>query len=777
MYNVILFLKNKKAQYALSFFFLILLGVYGYIHATKGIDLTDEGMYVSTAMRFSMGDIPFRDEFMSALSQFNVLLAPVFWIFPEISLLQMRFAGIGLHVVSLFVLFLFLSRYAPPLLVALLCSTMFFVNNFYGIASPSYNSLASAFSLISLALWLFAIVSNNKSRRFFSSLLGGFFFSFAVFSYSSLIIVLVIHGMVIGIAACFFKKPGAYIHSSLVFIGTVGTVIAIVFIIILSCGILPDVIQGFRLATTTTRLGAHGLIVKASALFQQFFTVAENGLIVLAVMGGAVFFFLANERRKKRDDFIYGIVGSIVIAVIGYMFHLLLSQKIQFSVLAFAAPLALLMACFRYEFNETSHENLTWNTVRNIAIAWGFISSLVYGVSSGMGVYACLLGATPLFVFGMVALYRMVRSVAAVQEIGVIRSSVLRAIVITTAITFCIPSMRYYYRSVYNEPEIQKLTEQFQHPRLSGVYSTPKKVRVLEELLGYLKEKLRPGDYFLAYNDIPLLYFLTHTRPAYGAVWARDDWPIAIRRRLVDTMIAKERIPEYCVRMTAFPRGGARNWQRGMPYDEDSPLDAFVRSHYYLETIIHPFEVWHHGQGPALRIFDTMTPEFEDTFINWKGPDTITMRYLSHTAAPLTLQGFKGNFRFSRIKDKDGAIIRVMPVRKGKNGKWVIQCGYTLNKNGFTLTLQPGSKVVFIISARLSNGGKNSPNLFIQDKAETWERNSVIVNTASWEHHIVSKRIRNDVQNICFGINWRPESEKEWLEIRHARIFIMNHEG
>ena len=191
MYNVILFLKNRKAQYALSFFFLILLGVYGYIHATKGIDLTDEGMYVSTAMRFSMGDIPFRDEFMSALSQFNVLLAPVFWIFPEISLLQMRFAGIGLHVVSLFVLFLFLSRYAPPLLIALLCSTMFFVNNFYGIASPSYNSLASAFSLISLALWLFAIVSNNKSRRFFSSVLGGFFFSFAVFSYSSLIIVLV----------------------------------------------------------------------------------------------------------------------------------------------------------------------------------------------------------------------------------------------------------------------------------------------------------------------------------------------------------------------------------------------------------------------------------------------------------------------------------------------------------------------------------------------------------------------------------------------------------
>ena len=756
---------------------LILLAVSGYLHATKGIDLTDEGMYVSTAMRFSMGDIPFRDEFMSVLSQFNILISPIFWMHPGISLLQIRCVGIGLHIVSLFLLFLFLSRYGPPLLVALLCGIMFFVNNFYGIASPSYNSLSSDFSLISLTLWLFAIVSGKKSHRFFLSVLGGLFFSLAVLSYSSLVLVLVIHVAVMGIAVYSRERPSVYLYSSLVFLGTFGIIISIVVIIIASYGVLPDVIQGFWLATGTTRLGAHGLVAKAGDLFQQFFNVAGNGLIALAVMGGAVLFFLLPGKGKKRDDFIYGFAGIIVVAAIGYMFPLLLSQKINVATFAFAAPLALLMVCFRYEPDTTSTGIVIWNTVRNIAIVWGFISSLIYGMSSGMGVLACMLGATPLFVVGMVALYRMVNNYAAIREIGVIRSSMLRATVITAIITFCIPSVRYYYHSVYNEAEIQKLTERFHYPRLSGISSTPEKVRVLEELLGYLKGKAKPGDYFLAYNDIPMLYFLTHTRPAYGAVWARDDWPITIRQRLVDTMIENERIPEYCVRMQALPHGGERNWKRGMLYDEDGPLDSFVNSHYYLETIMYPFEVWHYGEGPPFRIFDTMTPDFEDSFSNWKGHDTINMRDLSHTAAPFTLQGGMGDFRFRRIQDKGGNIIRVSPVQKGKNSEWAIQCGYTLNRNGFKLKLHPGSKVIFIISARISQKVKNPPSFFIQDKTEEWERNSVIANTTSWDQHIVSKRIRNSVRDICFGINWQPENENEWLEIRHVRIFIVNHEG
>ena len=734
-------------------------------------------MYVSTAMRFSMGDIPFRDELMSALSQFNVLTSPLFWIFPGITLLQMRCIGIGLHIVSLFLLFIFLARYGPPLLVALLCSIMFFVNNFYGIASPSYNSLSSIFSLISLTVWLFAIAADKKAHRFFLSVLGGLFFSLAFFSYSSLVFILVIHVAVIGIAIYFCERPRIYIFSSLVFLITFGSIILTAVIIIASYGVVPDVIKGFWLAKETTILGAHGLLAKTGNLFKEFYHVAHKGFIAFAILGGAVLFSFLSGKGKKRYDFIYGCAGIILIAAIGYIFPILLSQHTHLVALTFAVPLALIMLFFRYESDTTSTGIVTWNMLQNIAIVWGFVSTLIYGMSSGMGLRACVLGTTPLFVFGMVSLYRIVNNYSALQEFGSIRRNILRAFVIITAITFFIPSVRYYYHSVYNEREIKKLTKRFQFPRLSGIYSTPEKVRVVEELLGYLKGKVKPGDYFLAYNDIPMLYFLTHTRPAYGAAWARDDWPIKIRQALVEKMIENERIPEYCVRMQAIPHGSDRNWKRGMPYDEDGPLDSFVHSNYYLETIMYPFEIWHYGQGPPFRIFDTMTPDFEDSFNTWKGPDTISMHDLSSTVAPLILQGFIGDFRFSRIQDKDGNIIRVSPIKREKNSEWVVQYGYMLNKNDFKLTLQSGSKVIFIISARLSKSVRNPPSCFIQDKTDEWERNSVIVNTTAWSQHIVSKRIRNNVKDLCLGISWRPANENDWLEIKHPRIVVAHHEG
>ena len=774
MHKIILFLINQKVQHLLSFCLFILLAVFGYFHATKGIDLTDEGMYVSTAMRFSMGDIPFRDEFMSILTQFNVLLSPVFMIYPDISLLQMRCLGLVFHTVSLFLLFLFLSRYGPPFLVALLCSVMFLLNNFYGIVSPSYNSLSSDFSIISLTLWLFAVSSDKKSHRFLFSVLGGFLFSLAVLSYSSLVLVICIPLALIIIAIYSFERPSTYIHSSIIFVGTFGIIISIVFLITASFGLLPDVMQGFLEAPGTSSLGADGLFIKAGDLFQEFYDVAPKGLIALAILSGVLFFAIV-PGKGKRDDFIYGILGVIVIVAILFIFPLLLSQRTNLVTLAFAAPLALLMLFFHYEPDVKSTADVSWNKVRNIAIAWGFISALVYGMSSGMSLYACLLGATPLFVVGMIALYRILDNYAKFREIGTIRSIMLHAIVFTTAVTFLIPSVSYYYKYIYNEPEIERLTARFDNPRLAGIYSTPEKVSVLDELLRYLNGKVKPGDYFLAYNHIPMLYFLTHTRPAYGAVWARDDWPISIRKRLLGKMIKNNRIPEYCVRMLALSHGGDRNWKRGMPYDEDAPLDSFVNSNYYLEKIMYPFEIWHRGQGPKLRIFDQMEPDFESSFIHWKGPDTINMHNLSQTVAPLMLQGFMGDFNFSRIYEIGGNVVRVSPYRKGeKKDGFVIQFGYTLNKNGFDLKIHPGQEVIFIISARLSNRMKRLPEFFIQDKTDKWERNSVIIDNTSWDQYIVSKKIRDGLTNVCFGINWKPESEKEWLEIKHVRIYVDN---
>ena len=107
----------------------------------------------------------------------------------------------------------------------------------------------------------------------------------------------------------------------------------------------------------------------------------------------------------------------------------------------------------------------------------------------------------------------------------------------------------------------------------------------------------------------------------------------------------------------------------------------------------------------------------------------------------------------------------------------MIQFGYTLGMNGFNLELPTGKEVFFIISVRLSNRTKKPTVLFVQDKRKTWERNSVIMDNTSWDQYIVSKRIRAGATDVCFGINWQPKTEKEWLEIKNARIFVINQDG
>ncbi len=171
--NGMVHLMNKRrVQYLISLLLFVLLLGFGFFHSTKGIDIGESGYYVSSAIRYTMGDLPFRNEIISAIHPFDVLFSFVFRVDPNISLLELRYLGVTLHLLAALVLFLLLSRYAPPLFVALASGVMFLMNNFYGIEVFGYNSLSSDLSLISMVAWLYAIISPKRSSSFLFALFG-----------------------------------------------------------------------------------------------------------------------------------------------------------------------------------------------------------------------------------------------------------------------------------------------------------------------------------------------------------------------------------------------------------------------------------------------------------------------------------------------------------------------------------------------------------------------------------------------------------------------------
>ena len=73
-----------------------------------------------------------------------------------------------------------------------------------------------------------------------------------------------------------------------------------------------------------------------------------------------------------------------------------------------------------------------------------------------------------------------------------------------------------------------------------------------------------------------------------------------------------------------------------------------------------------------------------------------------------------------------------------------------------------------------SNKTKNPTAIIIQDKAETWDIESKIINKTSWEEYVFSKRIRPGHSELFLGINWKPQSKNHWIEIKNISVVVIN---
>lgn len=588
---------TKKAQYLLSVCLLVVLFGFGYVHATKGVDLGDEGLYVSAAMRFALGDMPFRDEIRSILTQSNVLLSLVFTVFPDISLLQLRFLGVSLQLGAYLLFFLLLSRYTPPFFAALLCGIMFFSNNFFGILSPGYDLLSSVFCLVSLTSWLVALTTEKRLFRILFSVGGGVMLGLAAFSYSTLILMVCVPLAGIGIALYSPDKRNFYFMPSVIVAVTAGIIVATAVAGVIVSGLWPDFIQGYKLLSTNYVASVNkGVVRKFGTLLKNYARVAPYGLLLL----GFLYYAISMIQKKKSiisDRLVLALVPIVFLSVFFIAAVLLRPSLVHFQnifppvVFSFTVPLALWALFSRHEGESDPTSLKQLDIIRTVALIWGFTAAGIYGFSSGKGLFASVQGITPLFAVGMIEAYKRLSHDPAPVSSETFRRSAAPAALVLAAAAFLVGGANHYYRSVYFGQDVNKLSEPFTHAKLKGIYAAPEEVRALDELLRYLDGKVKLRDYFLAYNNTPMLYFLTRTTPAYGSVWADDMfWPLSLREKLLKDMIERNRIPEYAVHSLAFFSGHYRNVPMGT-FEKISPLDSYVQSHYDVEKVIYPFEI------------------------------------------------------------------------------------------------------------------------------------------------------------------------------------------
>jgi hypothetical protein len=93
------------------------------------------------------------------------------------------------------------------------------------------------------------------------------------------------------------------------------------------------------------------------------------------------------------------------------------------------------------------------------------------------------------------------------------------------------------------------LTTQFtQLSKLNGIYSSPENVDNLTRLAATIEAETNSGDYILSYYDMPMLYYITDTRPSVDTVWSsRLLWNDSVDNDGIRYMCNSQRFPKLIV--------------------------------------------------------------------------------------------------------------------------------------------------------------------------------------------------------------------------------------
>jgi len=98
------------------------------------------------------------------------------------------------------------------------------------------------------------------------------------------------------------------------------------------------------------------------------------------------------------------------------------------------------------------------------------------------------------------------------------------------------------------------------HQLLRGVLTTSTRAQVVNELMGKVISLVNKQDVLLAYNEIPLLHYLTHTKP-----WLNNPWPMLYSPLKIDRLIKynelNRRLPSIVIRATG--NTSSRDWPSG----------------------------------------------------------------------------------------------------------------------------------------------------------------------------------------------------------------------
>lgn len=594
--------EKRQGVFSFAFCLLILaaLTVFGLYRSSFGLDLMDEGHYLSNPMRYALGDLPFRDEIQNALRSVDIVMWPLASLFPNLGLYGYRALGVILCMAVMAGMCVFFRKQAPLYLIAPACAASAFLGVGYWV--PGYNQFGTTFYFLSIMCWLSACERHPRKNTVLLSLLAVLLFFIGILSYSPLAGTIIVPVFAVALCLVAGKKNSRVVLASLIFIiGIVLLSLAAVGVVHFS-GLAGDWLAAHK-ALSSNQFHDVSLFRRAVILLKKMRILVPH---ILGVIGLLLGVGIILPKKKSLPGFLTVVALCGVVTWLTYTFvtrtppHDNFFREIYHEPMLIAsAAFGLILTSFLLMLHSGTENVKNLSTTLFRPIMFGFsaiIYFLIQAYVSSNSILNGLYGVGPLFVCGIVLLAYVLEKMNRNEVCGW-RTKSLGILLIVFCLTLAALNLRHKMQNVYHDQPCRKLSARFSRPRLKGIYTLPHKVESIEALLNYMDGKVKRGDLLLCYNDCPLLYFLTQTRPAVNCTWTSGLFSREVKKGHIEYMVKNKRIPKYCIRLLEqWPFGNKQSGGGGMiSYSENpeiDPLHSFIIKNYRLEKTIHPFEIW-----------------------------------------------------------------------------------------------------------------------------------------------------------------------------------------
>lgn len=584
---------DSPAEKVAAFAILACAAAFGIYRLRYGLSFKEEGLCLSSPMRFSMGDLPFRDEALVAFRWFEILMTPVTGLLPEKgSVMALRQVNLVFHFACLGSLFYSLRKYVRPLLGAILfvCAAY---SNIFNYWTPTYHSAAFDFACVALALLIIGCGAGSRRRAAALGLISGVAFSFAWACELPAVAALTAPGLVCaagllravaakrsrseGVSCEENGEPAARGLSAPFICGAAAVATSVLLLVcafaaIGEAGLFPDLRDAARL---TVGLYSNLLINKFVSVMGDM-ARALPWFAFHCVCWGA-FLYIGIARRRGRGG-IAALFCALFVAVIYTGAPLrVLSEKnifILFSMADYYEGLCLLVFA-AVPFALLSRRAIWGKGERRscaIVFAAGVALHFALAISAGSGTLVGVVVALPFLLIPL--------GIGAARLFPAGRANAVAALCGCVALSLVAANM---YEGSGHE-WVWRFSKQYENDRLKGIYHFSESVESTDAVVEYFKPRLRKGDLLLSFYDIPMLYYLTGTRSALETGLPSHEWPEGARAEFVSRMVERGRVPCYAAHLGPVAR---------------EPVYDFVRRNYIPVARFGRYYVWKLRPAPG----------------------------------------------------------------------------------------------------------------------------------------------------------------------------------